>query len=191
MTSYEFDVDVDFSDRDQILKTLKCVPALANGRKHNTGVYFQDIPCDPSTGVSNIDHKDAGGLGYFKMDFLNASVYDGIESESELDELINTVPPWELLLEEEFSSKLFHLGDYGWLLKRMQPASVEQLAMVLAVMRPAKRHLRDLGWNDIEKEVWVKPTDGEYYFKKAHAMSYAVAIVVQMNKIVKQLLTSS
>jgi hypothetical protein len=32
-------------------------------------------------------------------------------------------------------------------------------------------------------EVWTKPTGEEYYFKKAHAMAYAVAIVVQMNLI--------
>ena len=33
------------------------------------------------------------------------------------------------------------------------------------------------------KEVWVKPKDGEYYFKKAHAVSYAMACVVHMNLI--------
>jgi hypothetical protein len=33
------------------------------------------------------------------------------------------------------------------------------------------------------KEVWTKPENGEYYFKKAHAVAYAVAIVAQMNLI--------
>jgi len=31
------------------------------------------------------------------------------------------------------------------------------------------------------QEVWVKPTDGSYFFKKSHAVAYAQAIVVQMN----------
>ena len=33
------------------------------------------------------------------------------------------------------------------------------------------------------KEVWIKPTDGSYYFKKAHAFAYAVSVVVHMNLI--------
>ena len=33
------------------------------------------------------------------------------------------------------------------------------------------------------KEVWIKPTTDEYFFKKAHAVAYAMAIVVQMNLI--------
>ena len=37
------------------------------------------------------------------------------------------------------------------------------------------------------KEVWVKPSDGSYYFKKAHAVAYAHAIVVHMNLICEQL----
>ena len=31
------------------------------------------------------------------------------------------------------------------------------------------------------KDVWVRPTDGSYFFKKSHAVAYAQAIVVQMN----------
>jgi len=33
--------------------------------------------------------------------------------------------------------------------------------------------------------VWVRPEGDEYFFKKAHAVSYAVAIVVQLNQLVK------
>ena len=31
------------------------------------------------------------------------------------------------------------------------------------------------------EQVWIKPSDGEYYFKKAHAIAYAVSVVVHMN----------
>ena len=40
-------------------------------------------------------------------------------------------------------------------------------------------------WKDILKEVWIKPTDGSYFFKKSHAVAYAHAIVVQMNLMTK------
>ena len=36
-------------------------------------------------------------------------------------------------------------------------------------------------WKDILNEVWTKPADGSYFFKKSHAIAYAHAIVVQMN----------
>jgi hypothetical protein len=58
---------------------------------------------------------------------------------------------------------------------------------VLAVIRPAKRYLIGEDWKKVLDEVWVKPVGDEYYFKKAHAMAYAVAIVVQMNLICEQI----
>ena len=61
----------------------------------------------------------------------------------------------------------------------------EQLAAVLAIIRPAKRGLMYKNWVDILKDVWIKPTDGSYFFKKSHAVAYAHAIVVQMNLIRK------
>ena len=38
-----------------------------------------------------------------------------------------------------------------------------------------------MGWDIILKEVWEKPSDGSYFFKKSHAVAYAHAIVVQLN----------
>ena len=40
-------------------------------------------------------------------------------------------------------------------------------------------------WKDILAEVWVRPTDGSYFFKKSHAVAYAQAIVVQMNLLAR------
>ena len=53
--------------------------------------------------------------------------------------------------------------------------------------KTSEGHLIDRSWPDIMKEVWVKPSDGSYYFKKAHAVAYAHAIVVQMNLICENL----
>jgi hypothetical protein len=51
------------------------------------------------------------------------------------------------------------------------------------MIRPAKRYLIGKDWSTILKEVWQKPENDEYYFKKSHATAYAMAIVVQMNLI--------
>ena len=68
-------------------------------------------------------------------------------------------------------------------MRQMKPTNIEELAMCLALIRPAKRHLIGMTWTDIAMTIWVKPENDEYYFKKAHAIAYAHVIVVQMNLI--------
>ena len=53
--------------------------------------------------------------------------------------------------------------------------------MILAMIRPGKRHLVGKSWEEIEADVWIKPQDDIYFFKKSHSYSYAVAIKVQLN----------
>jgi DNA polymerase III alpha subunit len=65
----------------------------------------------------------------------------------------------------------------------MEPKSIEELAAILAMIRPAKRYLIGKDWTTVMTEVWTKPENDEYYFKKAHAIAYAHVIVVQMNLI--------
>jgi len=65
----------------------------------------------------------------------------------------------------------------------MKPKDIESLAACLAIIRPAKKHLLGKSWTEVLQDVWTKPTTNEYYFKKAHAVAYAMAIVVQMNLI--------
>ena len=181
------DIDIDTADRELVLKHLKHIPASNKEKdrmkKHNTGVYFTDIPINPLSKFSNIEYKEAEERGYFKLDILNVSLYKDVKDEQHLDKLVSQEPLWELLEQEDFSKLLFHVGDHSSILKTMKPKTIEQLAMVLAVIRPEKRYLLNKTWPEIEKEVWVKPTDGSYYFKKAHAVAYAHAIVVQMNLI--------
>jgi len=91
-----------------------------------------------------------------------------------------------MLDDEQIVANLFHIGNYAELVKDMKPRSVEELAMLLAVIRPGKAHLRGEDWDTVRAEVWEKPTDGSYYFKKSHSFGYAMAIVVQMNLMVEQ-----
>jgi DNA polymerase III alpha subunit len=183
------DIDIDFADRTRALTVIKHIDASLDGtaKKHNTGVYCTSIPHNPITGISTIDYKTAEDRGYFKLDFLNVSVYEKISSKEHLNKLMETEPIWDLLLDEDFVNKLFHVNGHGSILKQMRPTSIEQLAAVLAMIRPAKRYLIGKDWTTVMTEIWNRPENDDYYFKKAHAIAYAHVIVVQMNLICEEL----
>lgn len=187
----DFDVDIDMENRDNLLSVLKhiggSIKRPGGMEKHNTGVYIQPIPHDPITGLSNIDHKEAEDIGYFKLDVLNNSVYKGIRTEGELDDLCNMEPMWNLFGHKEIVEQLFHISNHFDIVSQHMPTNIEQLAMILAMIRPGKRHLVGKSWEEIESQVWVKPENDSYFFKKSHAYSYAMAIIVQLNKIVTDL----
>jgi hypothetical protein len=183
------DIDIDFADRDIILSQIEHrVAKLNTGKKHNTGVYATEIPHNPVDNLATVDYKTAEERGYFKLDFLNVSIYKDVRDEAHLKELMEREPLWELLEHEDFSEKVFHLNGHSALLKQLKPNSVLKLAATLAIIRPAKRYLANQSWETIMKEVWIKPEEG-YYFKKAHAVSYATACVVHMNLLCEQFST--
>lgn len=180
------DIDIDLKNRDDVLTKLKHIPAsiITNTvKKHNTGVYFHDIPHDPSTNLSTINYKEAEDLGYFKIDLLNVNIYEYVSNEAHLNRLLEREPDWDLLLHKEIVKQLFHIHDHYDIVAQMQPKSINQLAMVLAIIRPAKRQLLGESWQTIQEQVWSKPKDNSYYFKKSHAVSYAYAIIVQLNSL--------
>jgi len=183
------DVDIDFFDRDGVLKLFKHTPATIikedKTEKHKTGVYFHAVPEHPVTGHSSLDYKKAEDRGYFKIDCLNVNIYKDVKSEQELVELMIQEPDWDMLKDATVVDQLFHLNGHFNIVNKLEPRTIEQLAAVLAIIRPAKRGLMYKDWVDIMKEVWIKPTDGSYFFKKSHAVAYAQAIVVQMNLIAK------
>jgi len=186
------DIDIDFADRSLALDKIKHISAAIkddNGtfKKHNTGVYCTSIPYNPFTGLANIDYKEAEERGYFKLDFLNVSIYKDVQDKNHLSTLMETEPLWDLLEQDDFSNLLFHVNGHGHILRQMKPTSIPQLAAVLAMIRPAKRYLIGKDWDLVMETIWTKPTDGEYYFKKAHAVAYAMAIVVQMNLICEKI----
>lgn len=182
------DIDIDFANRALALSQLKHITASIQNedgtfKKHNTGVYCTDIPYNPLTGLSTIDYKEAETRGYFKIDFLNVSIYDNVRDKAHLKQLMETEPLWDLLEQDDFVNLLFHVNGHGSILREMKPTTIEQLAAVLAIIRPAKRYLIGKSWKEVLDEVWVKPQGDEYYFKKAHAIAYAHVVVVQMNRI--------
>ena len=85
-----FDIDIDFADRNVLLDKLKHrIAKLDTGKKHNTGVYFTEIPHDPATNISTLDYETAEKRNYFKIDCLNVSIYKDIKDEEHLNQLMN------------------------------------------------------------------------------------------------------
>lgn len=181
------DIDIDFADRTSALEGLLHVPAsLINHRgqkqRHASGVYFQDVPVDPLTGLCAYDYEQAQDLGYFKIDFLNNTLYEGVRDEDHLIELLDREPDWSLLEHAEIVDMLAHIRDNFGVVNAVKPKSIEDLAVVLALMRPGKRHLMSRPRADIDAEIWLPGSDG-FTFKRAHALAYAASIVVQLNMI--------
>jgi DNA polymerase III alpha subunit len=181
------DIDIDFVDREKALKLFDYTAASRQENdqliKHNTGVYLHEVPVDPITGLCAVDYDQAEDLGYFKIDFLNVGIYNGVRDEDHLITLMTQEPLWDLLEDSEFVKLLFHVNNHIDILKKMKPRSIEQLSAILAMIRPAKRNLVGKPWDIVMSEVWKKPGTEEYYFKKSHAVAYATAVVVQMNLI--------
>ena len=94
---------------------------------------------------------------------------------------------WELCKHQDIVEQLFDIYIHWEIVKQHTPTSVDQLAMILAMIRPGKRHLVGKTWQEIEANVWIKPSDDTYFFKKSHSYGYAIAIVAQLNLIVEQL----
>lgn len=183
MTKVTTDIDIDFADRDTALSGLLHVAASMEQKgqiaRHPTGVYFQNIPTDPFTGYSSLNYEQAADTGYFKIDFLNNSIYGDVRDEEHLIALMAD-PDWEMLEVEEIVSMLAHIHNSFGLVSQIRPQSVDDLAVILALMRPGKRHLMGRPRADIDAEIWKAGDDG-FVFKRAHAIAYAVSIVVQLN----------
>ena len=190
-----FDIDIDVGDRDQLLKLVKHTPASIDRdghvTKHNTGIYVNPIPANPITGYSNIDYQVAEELGYVKIDILNVHVYNQITGPDHLDRLVATEPVWELLRDREFVSGLIHVNGHYDLLQQHFPDTMDKLAMVLALIRPSKRYLIGRTWREINAEIWQKPADGSYAYKRSHATSYALLVMLHMNILCEQAIQSN
>lgn len=186
------DIDIDTNDRNLLLQSLDHVPASVerNGKwtKHNTGVYFHQVPTNPFKQWCSIPYNTAEAMGCYKIDVLNNSIYNQVRDENHLNHLLETPPMWDLLAHEEVVSQLAHIRDHFGLVKRLNPRSVTQLAMLLAMIRPGKRHLVSKcereGWDSISDQIWRPDSDG-YTFKKSHAISLSMTIVLQLNLLVE------
>jgi hypothetical protein len=184
---FNSDIDIDFANRDQILSLIGHVPASQiknnNLSKHATGIYVTDVPVDPFTGYASIDYNEAEHRGYVKLDFLNVNLYNQVRDEAHLQGLMNQEPAWDRLYDRGFCEQLMHIGAHYDTLIKMPEAvnTIPRMAMFLAVIRPAKRHLIGKTWREVSETVWDPDANGAYAFKKSHSIAYSHLVVVNMN----------
>jgi len=178
------DIDIDFANRLDILQHIKHTPARKlhkeKPERHNSGVYVQPIPYDPMLDASALHFKDADERGYFKIDFLNVSVYQHIKDEAHYQEMLARTPPWERLKEPEFVEQIIHIANYPRQVAQCMPDTIPRMAMFLSVLRPGKKHLMGKPWKEIAETVWDKD-DENYTFKMSHAIAYSHLVVLHMN----------
>jgi hypothetical protein len=180
------DIDIDFGDREQILKLIKHTPACQivqnQIRRHNSGVYVTSIPYDPIHKCAAIDYETAEQRGYFKIDFLNMGVYQLIKNPDHYTKMLTTTPPWNRLWQDStWASQLIHVGNYAELLKSMRPDSIPRMAAFISIIRPGKAHLQNKTWKTVFESVWDGDDSRGYTFKKSHALSYAALVSLHMN----------
>jgi len=189
------DVDIDMPDREALLGVIDHIKAsqFVETKKdivpHNTGIYLQNIPVDFVSGCASFPYDVAEELGYFKIDLIPYGIYNDVASREDLVEMVEIAEspdfPYELFLDERFfqgNNRLTHLGNYLELCKQYPPKSVMDVAILISLIRPAKKHLIGEKWETICNDVWIKTDD--YGFKKSHAIGYALAVMVHLQILI-------
>lgn len=154
-------------------------------RVHPSGIYVNEgMPIDPETGFASIDYEEAEARGFIKVDLLNNSVYSRFNSKEEVLDCLNREPDWDKLKDYNFVVTLPHIGRHYDLVAKIVPKSLDDLADILALIRPGKQHLVESYLKNKEqtrKNLYRRSTTG-MWFRKSHAFAYAAMIVVVMNK---------
>ncbi len=185
------DIDIDFQTTFDPLNYFKKAVAASTVKdgeltRHNCGAYLQNIPKDPITGLAAIPYEEAEHLGYFKIDFLHLAILDYFESKQQIRALLKTPPDWSLLEREEVVVKLFQIHNHFKVVYQIKPKSVQELADTIAIIRPSKRRLlADYVKNkeQIRHLLYRQSNEDKSSFKKGHALSYALTIVLQLHLI--------
>ena len=142
------DVDIDVGNRQIAVLpfTERAVPAvkIANGvaAKHAAGLYLQRIPTNPLNGCAAFDYHYAEELGYYKFDVISNSIYKNVKSQEQLRQILEEPIDWDWFQNQDFVRRLFHIANYADLMQQYQPRSIMDLAMLLALIRPAKKYLK-------------------------------------------------
>ena len=184
------DIDIDISPKTKISKIFPEWPraSLVKDEKlhpHPCGYYQQEMAKDDITGLAAIPHNFAEDIGYVKLDFLNLNFYQSFSSRQEIEELLKEDPDWGLLLLPSVQGKLFQLAKHGELLNEVRPRSIDEIADVMALIRPGKRILLGLYKKDrinTRKMLYFKDETG-FAFKRAHSYAYAMVVVLQLHLV--------
>lgn len=185
-----FDVDIDCSSKTERtsygVRSMVYNPDTCRILPHPSGVNLDVIPVDLETGLAAIEHKEAAALGYTAVDILTNTSYDRFSSKQDVIDMSKKDPNWSLLEKRSFVEKLPHIGNHFDVVSIVQPKSIDDLADILALIRPGKRHLLEAYQAkklSVRRQLYKRSANGQAYFKKAHSYSYALMIVAIINKL--------
>jgi len=193
ITAFDVDLDLPPSFKPEVLFPDWVRASVCQNeelRPHACGVYPQSMALDKVTGLAAIPYEEAEQLGYLKLDLLHLTVYKHFQSRDEITELLKIEPEWTILQSPSQVAKLFQLSRHIDLLQKVKPRSIEDVADALALIRPGKIELLPLYLKDKFNSrplLYKKGSDG-YSFKKSHAISYAMVVVLQLHLINLELL---
>lgn len=183
------DIDIDTRSKfDPINVFEQTIPASmvtpTGMTKHPVGVYFQRVNQSPFN-LACVPYKIAPAFGMFKVDFLHLSLLDHFSSKDEVRQLASTDPDWRLLEDEGVVSSLFQLHGHFDVVDHIKPRSVQELADCIALIRPGKRQLVQRYHDNptaTRQELYKLPLP-KGCFKKAHAIAYALNVIIQLHLI--------
>jgi DNA polymerase III alpha subunit len=153
-------------------------------KPHPVGIYLQTIPTDMDSHLSAIPYQQAQEYGYLKIDLLHLNLLKSFESRDEVLTVLNMKPDWTLLNYKSVVEKLFHIKKHFDLIEKCKPQSIEDLADILALIRPNKTILIDKyikSKHEVRKVLYDKIDESD--LRKSHAIAYALNIILQMNLI--------
>jgi DNA polymerase III alpha subunit len=184
------DVDIDCDPRfkpQTIFKSWPRATVLRDGKMtpHPCGVYPQKMAVDPVTGLAAIPYELAEDFGFLKVDFLHLSVYQHFKSREEIETLLKKEPDWNLMLLPSTHAKLFQLSKHGELVRDVKPKSLMEVADIMALIRPAKKHFIGLYKKDPVacRKILYAADESGYSFKKSHALAYSYVVWLQLHLI--------
>jgi hypothetical protein len=185
----DIDIDVATSFKLEAIFPTAVKASMAKADElvpHPCGAYFQNVPLDALTNLAAIPYERAQELGALKIDFLNLTAINIFDSREEMLELLEVEPDWTLLQIPSVVKQLFQVGAHYDLLAKLKPRNILELADCLALLRPQKRYLVEKYMQDPvrwRRELYSKGGGEGYGFKKAHAIAYAMVIVLQLHLI--------
>lgn len=183
------DIDIDTDNRNKILQKIDHIKATMIKKDqlevHPSGIYLQNMEnfelCSGKYSVKPYNFIDE--YEYFKIDILNNHYYDMFSSNEEIDYYLSLEPKWEKLIDDDIIDKLPHIKNHHDIIKKYEPKSLEDLAIILALIRPSKKYLIGKDMKIIKNKIWLKEENESYYFKKSHAFSYALLVILILNKL--------
>jgi len=207
----DLDLDIPSSKSETIRSGLIKASILTEKgthQNHPAGIYmYAAVPS--FEGVAIVDYKEMEQLEYQKIDILNNTYLDDI-SNKEMIKFVGLIEYEDIDWKELWRyTEPYQLGKYPGILREFKVASVMDLAIILALIRPGsvanydkmKAYIHtDTILNKksekaqkILKETYGIPIfneqfkllgidDGKYRYKKPHSIGYAYVLLIDFLK---------